>query len=104
MWLDDVIDIRTPIEVADLDTVETYYKEQNALFTLHIEDGKEVAATDELYELVGEENALSGDEIGRASCRERVWICGGAVAVEKRQSRRMVVLQAGLISRVVVVE
>jgi len=66
MWLDDVIDIRTPIEVADLDTVETYYKEQNALFTLHIEDGKEVAATDELYELVGEENALSGDALDTA--------------------------------------
>ncbi len=66
MWLDDVIDIRTPIEVADSAMVETYYKDNYALFTLHIEDGQEVAATDALYELIGEENALSGDALDTA--------------------------------------
>src|SRR5690625_7152360 len=43
MWLDDVIDIRTPIEMIDTDTIETYFKDNNALF-----------------------------KIGRASCRKRV--------------------------------
>ena len=25
MWLDDVLDIKTPVEMADMDTVEAYY-------------------------------------------------------------------------------
>ncbi|MCS0542791.1 hypothetical protein NXY55_22715 [Aeromonas veronii] len=33
-WLDDAIDIKTPIEMADEETVESYYKENNALFYL----------------------------------------------------------------------
>src|SRR5699024_5011446 len=29
MWLDDVLDIKIPIEMADVDTVESYYKGNN---------------------------------------------------------------------------
>ncbi|HLR51983.1 MAG TPA: MMPL family transporter [Candidatus Avamphibacillus sp.] len=65
-WLDDVIDIKTPIEMADTDTVETYYKDENALFTFNVEEGKEVEATDAIYEVIGEENAMSGDALDTA--------------------------------------
>lgn len=65
-WLDDVIDIRTPIEMADPDTVETYYKDENALFSFAVEEGKEVQATDDIYELIGEDNALSGGALDTA--------------------------------------
>src|SRR5699024_5448285 len=61
MWLDDVIDVKTPLEIADTDTVETYYIDKNALFTLSVEEGKEVEATDAIYEVIGEDNAMSGD-------------------------------------------
>lgn len=63
MWLDNVIDMKTPIEIADTDLVETYYKNNHALFTFEVEEGKEVAATDTIYEVIGEDDALSGDAL-----------------------------------------
>ncbi len=66
MWLDDAIDIKTPIEMADSETVESYYKDGNALFSFHIEEGKEVETTDAVYNLIGEENALSGEALNTA--------------------------------------
>jgi len=66
MWLDDVIDIRTPIEMADSDTVESYYKDEYALFTFEVEDGKEVEATDAIYDIIGKENALAGEALDTA--------------------------------------
>lgn len=69
-WLDDVIDVKTPIEMADTDTVETYYKDNNALFTFHVEGGKEVAATDAVYDLIGKEGALSGEALDTAISQE----------------------------------
>ena len=44
IWLDDAADILQPIETMDQDTVETYYKDNAALFTVTIEDGKQVQA------------------------------------------------------------
>lgn len=66
MWLDDVIDIRTPIEIIDADTVETYYMDRHALFTIQVDEGTEVQTTDEIYEVIGEDNALSGEALDTA--------------------------------------
>lgn len=62
-WLDDVIDIKIPLEFIDKDILETYYKNNNALFTFEVAEGEEVAATDEVYDVIGEENALAGDAL-----------------------------------------
>jgi len=66
MWLDDVLDTKIPIEMADVDTVEPYFNDNNALFTLSIEEGKEVEATDAVYEIIGKDNALSGGALNTA--------------------------------------
>lgn len=63
MWLDDVVDLRTPLEMIDDDLLETYYANDHALFTFEVEEGKEVDATDTIYEVIGEDNALSGDAL-----------------------------------------
>lgn len=63
MWLDDVIDMKIPLELIDSDILETYYKNDNALFTFEVEEGKEVTATDEIYKVIGEDNALAGDAL-----------------------------------------
>src|SRR5699024_893448 len=63
MWLDDVIDMKIPLELIDSDILETYYKNENALFTFEVEEGKEVTATDEIYKVIGEDNALAGDAL-----------------------------------------
>lgn len=65
-WLDDAIDIKTPLEIADKDTVETYYKDNKAIISFGIREGDEVAVTDAIYELIGEENAMAGEALDTA--------------------------------------
>ncbi|CDQ41965.1 MULTISPECIES: efflux RND transporter permease subunit [Virgibacillus] len=69
-WLDDAIDMKTPIEMADTDTVESYYKDGNALFSFHIEEGKEVETTEAIYQLIGEDNAMSGEALDTATSQK----------------------------------
>ncbi|MBE4908503.1 RND family transporter [Bacillus luteolus] len=66
-WLDDVIDIKAPLEMADKEVVETYYKDGKALFSFSIRDGEEVAIADEIYNLIGEENAMAGESLNTAT-------------------------------------
>ncbi|WP_235848330.1 efflux RND transporter permease subunit [Litchfieldia alkalitelluris] len=70
MWLDDAIDVKTPLEMADQETVEAYYKDNKALFSLSIREGDEVAVTDELYALIGEEHSMSGEAVNTASSQK----------------------------------
>ena len=48
MWLDDVEDITTPVELMDEATVSQYWKDGKALYSVTIESGREVEATDSL--------------------------------------------------------
>ncbi|MGM8212496.1 efflux RND transporter permease subunit [Virgibacillus sp. W0430] len=66
-WLDDAVDIKTPIEMVDEETVQTYFKNNNALITLSIRSGDEVKVTDAIYALIGEENAMSGEALNTAN-------------------------------------
>lgn len=66
-WLDDVVDLRVPLEVIDPATVEGYYKDRHALFSLSIESGEEVEATNAIYDLIGDENAASGEAVNNAT-------------------------------------
>lgn len=66
MWLDDAYDVKEPLEMADKSLVETYYKEGDALFIFGIREGEEVAVTDEIYELIGEENSMAGEALNTA--------------------------------------
>lgn len=61
LWLDDMMDVMTPLEMADTDTVEGFYKDGNALYSVTIEEGMEVEATNAIRTLIGEENAVSGE-------------------------------------------
>ncbi|WP_227002827.1 efflux RND transporter permease subunit [Salicibibacter kimchii] len=70
MWLDDVMDITTPIEMTDSNTVESYYQDGHAMISFHIEDGTEVETTDAVYELIGEDNAMEGDALDTAISQE----------------------------------
>lgn len=65
-WLDDVADILQPIATMDADNVDTYYKDNAALFTVTIEDGKQVEAVDAIRAVVGDENCLTGDAVSTA--------------------------------------
>lgn len=70
MWLDDVVDLKVPLEMADKALVENYYKDGNALLTFTIRAGDEVAVTDAIYALIGDAHALSGDAPDRAAIQK----------------------------------
>lgn len=70
VWLDDSCDLTQPIETLDIDTVETYYKDCNALFTLTVSEEKNLSAVNEIRSIVGNENALTGSAVSTAVATE----------------------------------
>lgn len=44
MWLDDAVDITLPLEILDEETVDAYYQEGAALFTVTIDEDKRLQA------------------------------------------------------------
>ncbi|NLM76014.1 MAG: MMPL family transporter [Clostridiaceae bacterium] len=73
-WLDDIIGLNTlrttPLEFLDISLVKNYFSDNNALMTLSIESGKESDAVKSIYELIGENNAASGEAINIAKTQE----------------------------------
>ena len=70
LWLDDTIDLDIPIEVQDTDTVETYYKNGNALYMVSVEDGKERDAIASIKREVGVPCKVSGSAADQATSQE----------------------------------
>ena len=66
MWLDDVTSIYVPMNQLDADTVETYYKDDTALFTVTISEDKRTQAVDAIRAVIGDENAMSGEAVSTA--------------------------------------
>lgn len=65
-WLDDVVDVTIPLEMVDVDIVDDYYKDGNALYSVTVEEEKTVEAVNSIRELIGEENAMSGTAVDTA--------------------------------------
>lgn len=61
LWLDDVVDLKIPLSIADPETVEEFYKDGNALFSVAIAEGKEQAAYNDIITLIGENGAIAGE-------------------------------------------
>lgn len=62
-WLDTAQDITEPLEMMDQDTVETYYKNDNALLSVTIDEEKNIQAVEEIRTLIGEDNEMSGSAV-----------------------------------------
>ena len=69
-WLDDVVNITTPFEMSDSDTAEKYYKDNNALFSVTIEESKRKEAVSEIRKIIGPDNAMSGSAVTTAYATE----------------------------------
>lgn len=65
-WLDDAVDVKQPLETQDTDTVETYYKDGNALFSVTVDEEKTVSAVEDIRTLIGEDNAMTGAAVSTA--------------------------------------
>lgn len=66
-WLDDAVDVTVPISTLDIDTVEIYYKDNTALFTVTIEEESRISAVADIREIIGDENAMSGSAVSTAT-------------------------------------
>ncbi len=60
LWLDDVIDIKEPLEMQSQSEIENYYQDGNALFTVTLDSNQAEAACTDILALIGEDNALAG--------------------------------------------
>ena len=65
-WLDDVASVTVPLETLDQSTVESYYKDGNALLSLTIEEDLRKEAVDAIREIIGPDNAMSGSAVTTA--------------------------------------
>ena len=65
-WLDDSLDVTVPLQMQDTATVETYYKDNCALFSVTVEDAKRLEAVAAIQDLIGEDNALAGTAVSTA--------------------------------------
>ena len=61
-WLDDAVNIYEPLENADADTVDAWYKNSDALYSVTVSEKEEEkkAAIDAVRNLIGDDNAMSG--------------------------------------------
>ena len=64
-WLDDAVDIYEPLEDADQDTVDEWYKNSDALYSVTIADDEteKKEAVDEIRNIIGDDNAMSGTAV-----------------------------------------
>lgn len=65
-WLDDVVSITQPLEFIDTDTLETYYKDRAALFSVTVDEDRRIEACEAIREIIGEDNAMSGSAVSTA--------------------------------------
>lgn len=70
LWLDDVLDIKQPLNIADTDTVEAHYKDGTALFSLAIDEDNEQSACAAILGIIGENDALTGDVPGQVATQQ----------------------------------
>lgn len=54
------------METQDIDEVETYYKDNTAVFTLTIDEEKNLSSVDDIRELIGDDNAMDGSAVSTA--------------------------------------
>lgn len=65
-WLDDVASVTVPLETLDTDTLESYYKDGNALFSVTIAKEKRITAVDAIRQIIGDDNAMTGSAVSTA--------------------------------------
>lgn len=66
-WLDDATDINVPLSTIDTDTVNSYYKDNTALYTVTIDKDKRISAVNDIRKIIGDENAMSGSAVSTAA-------------------------------------
>ena len=67
MWLDDSVNITAPLEIYPQETVETYYKNNAALYSVTIEEDSRISAVPKIRSIIGDDNAMTGSAVSTAA-------------------------------------
>lgn len=63
-WLDDTVDIEQPLDMIDEETLDSWYKDNNPLFTLVIDEGDGLQQTiNDMKEIVGDKGVVAGSAV-----------------------------------------
>lgn len=65
-WLDDSVDILTPLDEIDSDTLDNYYRDSAALFSVTIDEDKRIGAVADIRKIIGDDNAMTGNAVSSA--------------------------------------
>lgn len=65
-WLDDTTDTQTPLSNLDQAQLDSYYKDNNALFTVTIEEGSRISAVNDIRAIIGDQGAMTGSAVSTA--------------------------------------
>lgn len=65
-WLDDAVSVTVPLATLPKDSVESYYKDNAALFTVTINEADQVDAVAEIREIIGDKGAVTGNAVSTA--------------------------------------
>ncbi|MCL1859124.1 MAG: MMPL family transporter [Oscillospiraceae bacterium] len=61
IWLDDIFDLLQPLEMGDSDTIESFYKETTAYYSVVVIKGKEKEGIREIRALLGDRGNVTGE-------------------------------------------
>ncbi|MEG1686248.1 MAG: MMPL family transporter [Angelakisella sp.] len=63
MWLDDVLNLKVPLETQDAELIADYYKNGAALFSVTLDAEKQNDALAAIRKIIGEDAAMSGNPV-----------------------------------------
>ena len=69
-WLDDTIEITQPLETYSSKVVESYYKDNNALMSITIDEDYTLSAVSEIRNIISSDNAMEGSAVSTAVATE----------------------------------
>jgi predicted RND superfamily exporter protein len=68
-WLDDEVNLTVPIETLEKETLENWYKDNNALFSITIEKENQTKIIENIRDSIDEEVAMSGSSVNTSAAK-----------------------------------
>jgi predicted RND superfamily exporter protein len=68
-WLDDIADVKVPLQMQDEKMVADWYASGSALFSVVVDEESQQAALSEIREIIGERGAISGNPVDTVSAQ-----------------------------------
>ena len=66
VWLDDFESVMKPMTFMDAENLENYYKNNNALMNITVQEDSIISATEEIRKIIGDDNKMTGSAVNTA--------------------------------------